>query len=142
MSDAVFKAARSKPLVLKGGLSLAAKKEPAGNKKRKATDADAAADGAPGAAGQGGGEAVGAASAGGIGGPAGGPATKTYEELFASEMARAREAKGRTSAWGTNFRAAPEVLHGYSERLDTSKPLTSEQRLDLRAATKADKFCR
>ena len=142
MSDAVFKAARSKPLVLKGGLSLAARKDSAGSsKKRKATDSDTGADGAPGAAGQEGGGGA-AASVGGIGGPAGGPATKTYEELFASEMARAREAKGRTSAWGTNFRAAPEVLHGYSERLDTSKPLSAEQRLDLRAATKADKFCR
>jgi hypothetical protein len=50
------------------------------------------------------------------------------------------EAKGRTNAWGTNFRAAPEILHGYSTKL-TGK-LSTEQRLDVRAASKADKFCK
>ncbi len=73
----------------------------------------------------------------------GGAANKSYEELFPSEVKRMAEAKGRTSAWGSNFRAAPEVLHGYSAKLDASKgPLSAEQRLDMRAAQKADKFCR
>jgi hypothetical protein len=129
--DDVYKQARGKPLVLKGGLSLAKKAAPA-VKKRKAADVDADGDGGPGPAGGG----------TGIGGAAGGPTNKNYEELFASEMARAQAGKGRTTAWGTNFRPAPEVLHGYSKKLDTSKPLSAEERLDIRASTKADKFCR
>ena len=141
MSDPsdVYKQARGKPLVLKGGLNLAKKAAPPGGqaatKKRKAADVDG--DGAPGHAGGG------AAGGGtGIGGAVGGPTDKNYEELFASEMARAQAGKGRTTAWGTNFRPAPEVLHGYSKKLDTSKPLSAEERLDIRASTKADKFCR
>lgn len=136
MSDPsdVYKQARGKPLVLKGGLNLAKKAAPPA-KKRKAAEVDG--DGAPGPAGGG------AAGGGtGIGGAVGGPTDKNYEELFASEMARAQAGKGRTTAWGTNFRPAPEVLHGYSKKLDTSKPLSAEERLDLRASTKADKFCR
>jgi hypothetical protein len=140
MSDPsdVYKQARGKPLVLKGGLNLAKKAAPPGGqaavKKRKAAGVDG--DGAPGPAG---GSAAGGT---GIGGAVGGPADKNYEELFASEMARAQAGKGRTTAWGTNFRPAPEVLHGYSKKLDTSKPLSAEERLDIRASTKADKFCR
>ena len=56
-------------------------------------------------------------------------------------MKRQAEAKGRTSAWGSNFRAAPEVLHGYAAPL-TQGARTAEERLDVRAATKADKFCK
>jgi len=66
--------------------------------------------------------------------------SKSYEDLFPSEVKRMAEAKGRTNAWGTNFRAAPEILHGYSTKL-TGK-LSTEQRLDVRAASKADKFCK
>jgi hypothetical protein len=52
------------------------------------------------------------------------------------------EAKGRTSAWGSNFRAAPDVLHGYSRPLGAASQRSVEERLDARAATKADKFCK
>ena len=83
-----------------------------------------------------GGEAV------GIGGDVGAKPTKSYEELFPSEVKRQAEAKGRTSAWGTNFRAAPEVLHGYSQPLAQGAKRTAEERLDVRAATKADRFCK
>ena len=137
----VYKTARGGSLVLKGGKALGV----AGGGVKKPSGAGAgykakAGDGGGGSAAPGGGGA--APAAGGIGGAVGGATDKTYEELFASEMARAKQAKGRTSAWGTNFREAPAVLHGHSERLDLSKPLTAEQRLDLRAAQKADKFCR
>jgi hypothetical protein len=52
------------------------------------------------------------------------------------------EAKGRTSAWGSNFRAAPAVLHGYAKPLGDAAGRSVEERLDARAATKADKFCK
>ena len=79
----------------------------------------------------------------GIGGDVGGPANKSYEELFPAEAKRMAEAKGRTSAWGTNYRAAPAVLHGYSKALGGEAGGWSvEERLDARAATKADKFCK
>ena len=83
-----------------------------------------------------GGEAV------GIGGDVGSKPNKSYEELFPSEVKKLAEAKGRTSAWGSNFRAAPEVLHGYSAPLAAGARRTAEERLDLRAASKADKFCK
>jgi hypothetical protein len=82
-----------------------------------------------------GGEAV------GIGGDVGGKQNKSYEELFPSEAKRQSEAKGRTSAWGSNFRAAPDVLHGYAAPLAQGARRTAEEKLDVRAATKADKFC-
>ena len=62
---------------------------------------------------------------------------KSYEELFPSEMKRQTEAKGRTSAWGSNFRAAPEVLHGYAAPLAHGARRTAEEKLDVRAASKA-----
>ena len=62
---------------------------------------------------------------------------KSYEELFPSEVKKLAEAKGRTSAWGSNFRAAPEVLHGYSAPLVAGARRTAEERLDVRAASKA-----
>ena len=67
---------------------------------------------------------------------------KSYEQLFPAEMKRMGEAKGRTSAWGSNFREAPSVLHGYSAPLAAEAKRTAEERLDMRAATKADKFCK
>lgn len=73
----------------------------------------------------------------GIGGDVGGKLTKSYEELFPSEVKRLSEAKGRTSAWGSNFRAAPEVLHGYSAPLAQGARRTAGEMLDVRAASKA-----
>ena len=72
----------------------------------------------------------------------GGKQNKSYEELFPSEAKRQSEAKGRTSAWGSNFRAAPDVLHGYAAPLAQGARRTAEEKLDVRAATKADKFCK
>ena len=48
----------------------------------------------------------------GIGGDPGGDAKGTYEELFPYEVKRQEEGKGRSQCWGTNYRAAPEILHG------------------------------
>ena len=50
----------------------------------------------------------------GIGGDPGGDAKGTYEERFPYEVKRQQEGKGRTQCWGTNYRAAPEILHGYT----------------------------
>jgi hypothetical protein len=79
---------------------------------------------------------------GGIGGDVGAQPNKSYEDLFPAEAKRMVEAKGRTSAWGSNFRAAPAVLHGYSAPLAPGGGRSVEERLDMRAATKADKFCK
>lgn len=55
-------------------------------------------------------------------------------------MKRQTEAAGRSTPWGSSFRAAPEILHGYKEKLPADgKALTMEQRLDKRAASKGDK---
>jgi len=45
----------------------------------------------------------------------------------------------RSTAWGSTFRAPPTILHGYSHAV-TGK--TAQERLDLRAASKADKYCK
>ena len=70
--------------------------------------------------------------------------TKSYEDEFPEEARRATEGRGRTVACGTNYRAAPETLHGYSRKWrDTpASAMTREEKLDLRSATKADKFCK
>eukprot|EP01024_Parvocaulis_polyphysoides_P049418 TRINITY_DN4785_c0_g1_i1.p3 TRINITY_DN4785_c0_g1~~TRINITY_DN4785_c0_g1_i1.p3 ORF type:complete len:131 (-),score=25.39 TRINITY_DN4785_c0_g1_i1:290-682(-) len=65
---------------------------------------------------------------------------KTYEEEFCFEMAKAREGKTRSTPWGSSFRAPPEVLHGYTEKVKGD--VNAEQRLDVRCAMKADKFCK
>jgi hypothetical protein len=55
-------------------------------------------------------------------------------------MSRSRqESKGRTVCFGTNYRAAPEILHGYNRKV---KGDTVEERLDMRCGQKADKFCK
>mmetsp|Transcript_189 Transcript_189/g.494 ORF Transcript_189/g.494 Transcript_189/m.494 type:complete len:129 (-) Transcript_189:1134-1520(-) len=64
---------------------------------------------------------------------------KGYEELFPYESKRAKESKGRTQCYGTNYRAAPEILHGYDRKV---KGETVEERLDMRCGQKADKFCK
>ena len=78
----------------------------------------------------------------GIGGDPGGDAKGTYEELFPYEKKRQLDGKGRSICWGTNYREAPEVLHGYTESWKKKKPheMTAEERLDLRCGSKADKY--
>ena len=80
----------------------------------------------------------------GIGGDPGGDAKGTYEELFPYEKKRQLEGKGRGQCWGTNYRSAPEVLHGYTESWKNKKPheMTAEERMDLRCGSKADKYCK
>jgi len=78
----------------------------------------------------------------GIGGEPGGEAKGTYEDLFPAEKKRQNDAKGRSVCYGTNYREAPEVLHGYTESWKGKKNMSAEERLDLRAASKGDKFCR
>ena len=64
---------------------------------------------------------------------------KTYEEEFALEINKAKEGKAKSTPWGTGYKSAPSILHGYSKKV-TGK--TAEERLDLRSAMKSDKFCR
>ncbi|KAG1679658.1 hypothetical protein FOA52_006175 [Chlamydomonas sp. UWO 241] len=64
---------------------------------------------------------------------------KAYEDEFEFEKLRRVEGKTKTCAWGSSYRAAPEILHGYSHKV-TGK--TAEERLDMRAATKTDKFAK
>mmetsp|Transcript_38727 Transcript_38727/g.65197 ORF Transcript_38727/g.65197 Transcript_38727/m.65197 type:complete len:153 (-) Transcript_38727:236-694(-) len=64
---------------------------------------------------------------------------KGYEQLFPYESQRAKEAKGRSQCYGTNYRAAPEILHGYNRKV---KGDTHEERLDMRCGQKADKHCK
>ncbi|KAI7843562.1 hypothetical protein COHA_002804 [Chlorella ohadii] len=63
----------------------------------------------------------------------------SYEQEFAAEMARAKEGKAKATPWGSGYAKAPEILHGYSKKV---KGKTAEERLDMRAAMKSDKFCR
>ena len=55
---------------------------------------------------------------------------KTYEEEFSMEMSRAKTGKERSTPWGTGFRKAPEILHGYQQKV---KGKTAEERLDMRS---------
>ncbi|GFR48480.1 hypothetical protein Agub_g10376 [Astrephomene gubernaculifera] len=64
---------------------------------------------------------------------------KTYEEEFDLETKRVKEGKARSTPWGTGYRAPPAILHGYTGKV-TGK--TAEERLDLRSASKSDKFCK
>mmetsp|Transcript_17857 Transcript_17857/g.53546 ORF Transcript_17857/g.53546 Transcript_17857/m.53546 type:complete len:132 (-) Transcript_17857:130-525(-) len=72
---------------------------------------------------------------------------RTYEDEFEFEKQRRREAtqqenplgRIKSTPWGTSYRAAPEILHGYKAKV-TGK--TAEERLDMRAAQKSDKFAR
>lgn len=64
---------------------------------------------------------------------------KKYEEEFDLETKRALEGKVKNTPWGSSFRAPPEILHGYAQKV-TGK--NAEERLDLRSARKSDKFCK
>ncbi|DBA73624.1 hypothetical protein WJX79_003261 [Trebouxia sp. C0005] len=64
---------------------------------------------------------------------------KTYEQEFAPEIERAQTGKSKTTPWGSGYRPAPPLLHGY-KRIVTGE--NASERLDMRAAVKADKFCK
>lgn len=69
---------------------------------------------------------------------------KTYEDEFEFEKQRRKEAAAgkamiKNTPWGSSYRAAPEILHGYTKKVTGS---TAEERLDMRAATKSDKFAK
>ncbi|CAK0751098.1 hypothetical protein CVIRNUC_002042 [Coccomyxa viridis] len=64
---------------------------------------------------------------------------RTYEQEFALEMQKAQDGKVKNTPWGSSFKKAPEILHGYSAPV-TGK--NAEERLDLRCAIKTDKFCK
>eukprot|EP00878_Enallax_costatus_P004153 GHUV01004382.1.p2 GENE.GHUV01004382.1~~GHUV01004382.1.p2 ORF type:complete len:121 (+),score=37.86 GHUV01004382.1:250-612(+) len=64
---------------------------------------------------------------------------KNYEQEFELEQQRMAQPKVKTTPWGSTYRPAPEILHGYSHKV---KGDTASERLDMRAATKADKFCK
>jgi len=64
---------------------------------------------------------------------------KSYDEEFELESLKRQEGKARTTPWGSSYRAPPEILHGYSNKV---KGVTADERLDLRCAAKADKFCK
>ena len=124
-------------LVLKGGLAVTAsgvakkKSKKRGGKKEAVAadggDADAAGPSAPPAA------AAAAPHGINVARP-----DSTYEQEFATESRAAREGRAKATPWGSGYRQAPEILHGYDAKL-TGKNAT--ERLAMRAATKADKFC-
>ncbi|KXZ50951.1 hypothetical protein GPECTOR_14g197 [Gonium pectorale] len=64
---------------------------------------------------------------------------KTYEEEFDLETKRVKEGKSKSTPWGCGYRAPPAILHGYTAKV-TGK--TAEERLDLRSASKSDKYCK
>ena len=47
--------------------------------------------------------------------------------------------KVRSTPWGASYRAPPTILHGYDKVVSGSN---AQERLDLRCAAKADKFCK
>eukprot|EP00197_Chlamydomonas_leiostraca_P008801 CAMPEP_0202864208 /NCGR_PEP_ID=MMETSP1391-20130828/4542_1 /ASSEMBLY_ACC=CAM_ASM_000867 /TAXON_ID=1034604 /ORGANISM="Chlamydomonas leiostraca, Strain SAG 11-49" /LENGTH=131 /DNA_ID=CAMNT_0049543927 /DNA_START=36 /DNA_END=431 /DNA_ORIENTATION=+ len=64
---------------------------------------------------------------------------KNYEQEFEFETQRMAAPKARATPWGSSYRAPPEILHGYKHKV-TGK--SAEERLDMRSASKADKFCK
>lgn len=64
---------------------------------------------------------------------------KSYEQEFDLEQERMKKPKVKSTPWGSTYRAAPEILHGYSSKVTGRN---ASERLDMRAATKADKFCK
>lgn len=56
---------------------------------------------------------------------------KPYEEEFDLEMKKLKQSRAA--------KTVPEVLHGYAAKVRGD---TAEERLDLRAAMKSDKFCK
>eukprot|EP00298_Acanthocystis_sp_HF-20_P019999 c24539_g1_i1.p1 GENE.c24539_g1_i1~~c24539_g1_i1.p1 ORF type:complete len:145 (+),score=68.12 c24539_g1_i1:22-435(+) len=75
--------------------------------------------------------------------PGGSAKNKTYEDLFPHERERYENGRVKT-LWGSSYRDAPEILHGYSEpwRAKAPNQMSVEERLDLRSAKKADRYCK
>ena len=136
MPSASYDKVRGGKFTFKGGGDLGVKKKK--KKSKKAKDEDKAGGDGAGVVEQG--MSVGQ----GIGGDPGGDAKGTYEELFPYEKKRQAEGKGRGQCFGTNYREAPEVLHGYTESWKNKKlsEMTAEERMDLRCGSKADKYCK
>lgn len=138
-------------LVLKGGATLGGgvdkKKKKAKKQATTTTTTPNEQEQQPAAAGT-----AGAAAAAGDGGGAG-PSSASREELprdklptayekaFAIEARRMQQGnRERACAWGAgSYRAPPAVLHG---RTAPIKGDTAEERLDLRSASKADRYCK
>jgi len=137
-------------LMLKGGASLGGggvdKKK--AKKKKTAAGGDAAAAAAAAAAGGAGTSASAAAAAGAA---AAGPALKeelpndklpaAYEKAFEIEARRLQQRRERASPWGASYRPPPPgaILHGRDRAIRGD---TAEERLDLRSAAKADRYCK
>jgi hypothetical protein len=130
-----YEKVRGGSLSFKNGGTLGVKKK---KKKKDKAAAKAAAEAAAADASEG------ANANAGIGGEVGGDAKSTYEELFPYEKKRQEEGKGRANCWGTNYREAPEILHGYTTSWKGKKAseMSAEERLDLRCGSKADKFAK
>ena len=64
---------------------------------------------------------------------------KSYEEEFEFEKKRIEQGQKSSTPWGSSYRAAPAILHGYDKAVSGK---TAEERLDMRAATKTDRFCK
>merc|ERR1712130_119443 len=64
----------------------------------------------------------------------------TYDQEFAFELEKLKKG-GHTKSvpWGSTVRAPPEILHGYSAPI---VPKNASGRLDLRATSRSDKFCK
>ena len=58
---------------------------------------------------------------------------KTYEQEFALETSKAQEGKAKSTPWGSGFKDAPDILHGYDRKV---KGKTAEERLDMRSGEK------
>lgn len=72
-------------------------------------------------------------------GSVGAPHQKSYEDEFFLEMEKAKKGHAKDTPWGQGYKKAPKILHGYTAAV---KGNTAEERLDMRAAMKSDKFCK
>mmetsp|Transcript_17424 Transcript_17424/g.31126 ORF Transcript_17424/g.31126 Transcript_17424/m.31126 type:complete len:110 (-) Transcript_17424:317-646(-) len=66
-------------------------------------------------------------------------ANVVYEKEFEFEEARRAVPRVKNTPWGSSYSAPPEILHGYDRKV---KGENAEERLDIRCATKTDKFCK
>jgi hypothetical protein len=130
-------------LVLKGGATLGGGVEKKKKKKKANKGVDDAEAAAMAAAGDGGSGAAAAA----------GPSSSSqpqevlpkdklptaYEQANPFEAKRLQQGQERSTAWSASYRKPPAVLHG---RTAPIRGDTAEERLDLRAASKADRYCK
>ncbi|WIA19691.1 hypothetical protein OEZ85_005619 [Tetradesmus obliquus] len=119
-------------LVLKGGVPLKGKVQ---KKQKKPKQPQEAAEDEAAAAGDDSSKQVAKVAATAINVQSG----KSYEQEFELEVSRMAKPKVKTTPWGSSYREAPEILHGYNKKVTG---VNASERLDMRAATKADKFCK